>query len=192
MSPINDVQTLESWLVQQGIDTTIWGMGAAKTVHDLWLEIESGETILQNDPPLRQVRVTQMIIRRGSKVLIEEAQAFKRGGLRQRNRPPSEKMRPGEDYRQAARRCLREELGVPPERITLLDETYEQTVYQDVTTSYPGLQTRWQFHRVEAVVSGLPADAFVTDEDATNINDPIMRHFWVWLPDNVLSTLNQK
>jgi hypothetical protein len=178
---------LQRRLVDMGIDITRWGSDAHKSLHDLWQEVVQGESRIHEDAPYRSLHVTQVIIRRGDRVLIEAEQAFKRGGRRCRKRPPAEKMRPGETVISASLRCLREELGIDVSQVTLRPESYRRTIVDGEPQSYPGLRTRWHLHRIEAQVDGLPACDFVTEEAADNIHDPIGRHFWEWQPLRMIS-----
>ncbi len=173
---------LHAWLLARGISTRGWGMAAAKSVQNLWREIQVGESVLFDNPPLRRLHVTQVVIWRGDQILLEAAQEFKRGGRRPRFRLPSEKMQPGESYAEATYRCLHEEMGVGSERIEIQHNSYRRTEESGPTHSYPGLRSHWTFHRVAVAVAGLPATDFVTQEIESNEHDPILRHFWVWRP----------
>lgn len=171
---------LRRWLAGQGVDLTAWGRGGHKSVDHLWDEIERGETQIQEEPLLRLVDVVQVVVRRGERALIETEQELVGGGRRRRNRPPSEKMQPGESYLEAALRCLREELGVKRSDVTLLHDTYRRKQRDAPSPSYPGLHTRYTFHQVEAEVEGLPEGAFSTHERAGERGDPVETHHWTW------------
>lgn len=165
------------------IDFSQWGTGPAKTVENLWDEIINGETYLQDNPPLRIIQVVQVFIRRGNLILIEAEQEFGHGGTRSRNLPPSEKIKPGETYLEAAIRCLQEELGAVPQDITVDPSTYRQTQTIKDSPSYPGLATEYVLHMVEARVKGLPRTDFWTTNAAYTSGDPISRQHWVWQPE---------
>jgi 8-oxo-dGTP pyrophosphatase MutT (NUDIX family) len=180
---------LRIWLQQQNIDLTQWGHGPAKSLAYLWRELQNGDTLIQEQPPLRVVNVVQVIIRRGDLVLLEKAQEFGNGQRRFRNQPPSEKMRAGEDYLAAARRGLLEELGLQPEQITLFPDTYRQRHTITESPSYPGLPTRYTFHQIEAAVSNLPTTDFWHDNDSYEKGDPVKRHHWAWLDPQLATTL---
>lgn len=171
---------LERWLRQRDIDLSRWGQGAAKSVSNLWAEIQKGESVLSDDPPLRTLEAVRIIVRRGDAILIEAYQGFVSGRRRARGWPPSEKLHPGEHYADAALRCLREELGVEDGGARVKPETYRQKVLEEVALSYPGLRTRYTFHIVDAVVPQLPSHAFKTREKATGPGEPISVHFWEW------------
>jgi ADP-ribose pyrophosphatase YjhB (NUDIX family) len=173
-------QQLQAWLKAVGVNTALWGEGQAKTVGHLWVELDCGEAKLIDDPPLRLVDVVQIIIRRGKQVLLEVKQELDNNQVRFRNQPPSEKIKAGEDYSTAALRCLVEELGVKETAVTILHDTYTTTESETDSLSYPGLRTRYTFHLVEAIVSGLPNAAFWCENKAHGEGDPIVRHWWAW------------
>lgn len=173
-------EELQRWLEERDIDLSRWGQGAAKTVSNLWAEIQKGESVISNDPPLRSLEAVRIIVRRGDAILIEAHQGFTTGRRRARGWPPSEKMQPGEHYADAALRCLREELGVEDGNARVKPETYRRKVSEEVAQSYPGLRTRYTFHIVDAIVPGLPEHDFETRELATGPGEPISVHYWQW------------
>jgi hypothetical protein len=178
-----DFQTigdLADWLAAMGISTSEWERGGAKSLVDLWAEYGNGEAVLSDDPPSRTIEVAQVIIRRGDSVLIEIEQEFEDGRRRARMWPPSEKMKSGEAPRQAAQRCLSEELGLGEGEIALGEEVDLIEELAD-SPSYPGLPTRYQFHVFPArlvAADALPAADFHRDNHA--VDDPIRRHYWGW------------
>lgn len=182
MNDFDTIAELKAWLRKHNIDYGSWGSNATKTVAHLWEEIDAGETRLVESPPRRLVEVTRVVIRRGDEILIEVRQDFANGRRRLRNSPPSEKMRPQETYVAAARRCLAEELGVPPENSLIRADTHRQKVWERPSKSYPGLNTRYVIHVVEAEATGLPEGPFCTMETATGSVDPVRRHHWEWRP----------
>jgi hypothetical protein len=179
---ITSLDDLTRWLAARGISTAAWNAGPAKDAADLWREIQAGESRLEDDPPRRVVEVVQVWVRdRAGRVLIEKEQELADGRLRTRNRPPSEKLKPGEDYAKAAARCLVEELGVAQADITLRPESYRRTERTLDSPSYPGLLTRYTIHEVDAAVRGLPAGDFSRANTAAA--DPVRRHGWTWEAD---------
>lgn len=173
-------EELERWLRARDIDVSGWGQGAAKTIANLWTEIQKGESTIQDDPPLRMLQAVRVIVRRDDSILIEAHQGFATGRRRERGWPPSEKMHPAEHYTEAALRCLREELGVEDGAARLRHETYRREELEEVALSYPGLRTHYTFHIVDAVVPGLPHHNFQTRERATGPGEPISVHYWEW------------
>lgn len=179
---LTSLQELHDWLIAKEIDITIWGRSeGTKTILHLWEEIVAGETSLQDEPPLRIVDAVEIIIRQGDRVLYEVAQEMEGGGSRPRCYPPSEKIKWGETVQQAALRGLNEELGLVAAAITLVENSYHQRQRQIPSISYPGLNTLYQLHSLEAQVVGLPTGNFTTHEAAGNSHDPVTRHHWAWL-----------
>jgi ADP-ribose pyrophosphatase YjhB (NUDIX family) len=180
MEGIQSPGELREWLVARGIDISKWGTGAAKTVDDLWNEIQREEIYLQDDPPLRIVNAVQVIVRRESSMLVELKQEFEDGRVRFRNHPPAEKMKPSEHCEDAAIRCLQEELGVERSAIEIDKGTDRQAREVKESPSYPGLNTQYTFHVVAARVKGLPDDDFETEEDTHNEAEAVRKHQWGW------------
>lgn len=184
-----------------------------KNVHNLWLEIAEGETLLADSvPPIRTVEVAIVrIVRNDGKVLIESHQEMSDGALRHRNRPLSEKMKPGESVEAAVIRAVKEELGSllqvrdlenvhnidqrdfisVQEKVRILPGSYVKKVEERASASYPGLPACYVLHRVDAEVEGLPEDEFSTEEaseygdmDDNCILDSAVsckKHFWKWV-----------
>jgi ADP-ribose pyrophosphatase YjhB (NUDIX family) len=174
-----NADSLGKWLAENGVDMALWGRNGYKTAVDLWLEVEQGDCILLGPPPLRVVRVTQVIIQQEGKVLIEGAQEMGDGRIRTRHFFPSEKMKRGEPPAAAALRCLREELGIAPVQVIVLSEGDSQTEECD-SPSYPGLKTQYHFVEMVAHIRGLPLQDFWHENSAYHLNDPVKRHHWVW------------
>jgi hypothetical protein len=170
-----DMSELAGWLAASGVDADSWGQRESKRLSDLWVEYESGEAAFEDDPPARLLEVAEVVIRRGDTSLIEVEQEFSDGRRRARLVPPSEKIKPGESPLAAARRCLREELGLTEVGVTL-DPAYKLTERTTDSPSYPGLLTRYQFHTFEAASAGLPDEDFYRHNAAPD--DPIRRHSW--------------
>lgn len=173
---------LAAWLAEHGVDTAVWGQSSHKSITDLWQEIEAGESVLQAGPVRRLVRVAEVIVRQGDRMLVEMAQELADGRIRQRHLPPSEKIKPDEDVVQAARRCLAEEVGLPPAQVEVLSITALPERPAVSSPSYPGLMTRYAVYRVETAVTGLPAAPFWHENQAASAHDPVKRHRWDWAP----------
>lgn len=183
---LSSIDSLVQWLSARGIDLTRWGKGAAKTVSDLWQELQAEESILFDAPPRRAVNVVQVIIRRGDRVLMETAQELAGGRRRQRNLLPAEKMRGDEAYCAAAQRCLWEELGIPAAQVQFKPGSHRQESFAAEAYSYPGLPTHYTVHRIEAAVSGLPPTDFWRNNASFAAGDPVKRHHWSWrTPDDL-------
>ena len=183
MQTFETPQQLALWLQQHQINLAQWGQGAAKSVVDLWREVQNAESTLYAEAPLRRVRVVELVVQDGARQLIEAAQTLATGQVRHRNQPPSEKMLPDEEPFGTARRCLLEELGVdgaadvsfPPQQVRERQELVE-------STSYPGLITQFTFYQVVAQVQHLPPTDFTTTNRAHDHGDPVVAHHWHWQP----------
>ncbi|GAA3778992.1 NUDIX domain-containing protein [Streptomyces phyllanthi] len=171
---------LQEWLRSNGIPYESWDIGAVKSVRNLWDEIASGEATLSEDPPLRRVSVVSVVVRTGGGQLTEVAQLMANGAVRERNSPPSEKMKPGETAIAAALRCLAEELGVREADATVDPRSLSVAVERVASPSYPGLPGEYRLHTVEAQVSGLPGTSFTTDEAPGDGDAVVTTHYWEW------------
>jgi len=174
-------QELGIWLASRGVDLSQWGQDRAKGLTDLWYELINQDMQLADQPVLRVVQAVTVVIRQDDKVLIETEQVFKDGRRRLRNQPPSEKIKLGESYHDAAIRCLEEELGLVREQVKMISNTHQTTQIRRDAFSYPGLATHYHLHRVEAQVSHLPRHNFRTTEASSSAaSDPIKYHYWSW------------
>ncbi len=176
MSDWKNVRQLDQWLIAKGINTTIWGIGAAKSVEDLWTEIVNGESQLEGDPPLRVVHVVNVIIRDGNRILIEGEQQFNENQQRYRGAPLSEKMKLGEDYIGAALRGIEEELRIEPVNVEITKSSPGPQLMLGESPSYPGLRTKYIVYTVEVKIENLPDHDFWTYET----QDRVKRHQWQW------------
>ncbi|KAF7148481.1 hypothetical protein RHSIM_Rhsim03G0215700 [Rhododendron simsii] len=184
-----------------------WGVKpGTKNVHNLFLELSEGETTLINDnddssPPVRALDVvTIRIIGSNNRVLIELRQELSDGTVRDRNRPLSEKMKPGETLEAAVARAVREELGSVigdgDGVVRIVPDSYVKKVEERVSVSYPGLPARYMLHSVDAVVDGLPDGEFCTEEGAeyedtgeNRVADAAIsckKHYWRWVDANAV------
>ena len=202
-APAMDVRTLERWLTQRGVDPGAFASGrGCKDVEDLLHECRAGESTLagardSSNPDrtarraIRTVRVLTLRIRRpeftddDTRCLIEISQTFANGRTRSRMRPLSEKLAAGELWRDCVARAVREELGSTardgrPLEIDIIDRTYAHAVSERESTSYPGLTSRFDLHRVDAVVRGLPhTDEFDSIEHTARGD---LRARWAFMP----------
>lgn len=177
MQVFNDIHELSALMRLNEIDLSLWGHGTAKSLDDLWREISSGEIDMQPNPFRRVLKgVVSVIIRNGDKVLVEHEQILADGRRRSRDILPSEKMKMGESYSDAAIRCLAEELHIARENVAILKSTYQQKHEFRQSGSYPGLLSEYIIHTVEAQVIGLPNTDFWTAEH----NQMEGQHHWVW------------
>ncbi len=133
-----------------GIDITNWGKGGTKTVEQLHKEIQDEETILvqgERGELLRKVIVGGGDIYytspEGKKYrLIEEKQVFANGSERRRNlgHAVSEKLKHGEDIKEAMIRGISEELGISGDISLEEVKTHEEILS---SPSYPGLRSQY-------------------------------------------------
>lgn len=174
-------ESLQEWLLTLSIDLDSWNCGQAKSVDNLLSEILKGETSIQLQPPLRVVKVVQVLVMHAGKYLLELGQELDNNRMRTRNIPPSEKMKPGEDCLFAARRCLHEELQIQDQDIKILTKHCKPHYRYRKSRSYPGLRTRYSIYRVEVSVKDLPTENFWTDERTMQADGEIIRrHYWGW------------
>ncbi|MEU5890810.1 NUDIX domain-containing protein [Streptomyces sp. NPDC047461] len=172
----DSLDRLREWLERNGIPQESWGTGGTKSVQHLWDEIEAGETTLDSEPPLRRVTVVSLRVRQGGKELVEIAQLMADGTWRSRNEAPAEKMKPGEDAADTARRCVAEELGVEGPGV-VVGAVSERRLRRDSSPSYPGLASEYVFHDVEVQVPGLSSGNFWTREGGDGV---VSAHLWAW------------
>ena len=181
MQTFENPQQLALWLQGHQINLDHWGQQGAKSVEDLWREVQHAESLLYAEAPLRRVRVVELVVQDGDRQLIEAAQTLVSGQVRRRNHPPSEKMLPDEEPFGTAQRCLVEELGIddatdvrfPPQQIRERQELVD-------SASYPGLITQFTFYQVVVQVQHLPATDFTTTNAAHAHGDPVIAHHWHW------------
>ncbi|XP_068651371.1 uncharacterized protein [Aristolochia californica] len=195
-------QSLSDWLKPRlpSDSLSAWGLApGTKNLHNLWLELSQGETSLNDSyPPTRTVQVATIRILSPTspfEILIESHQELSDGSVRQRRRPLSEKMKPGEGIEEAVRRAVREELGflVPDsaESVRIVPGSYWERVEERVSLSYPGLPARYVLHSVDAWVDGLPEGEFSTEEggeyeDSEDVRVAekavfVKKHYWKWM-----------
>ncbi|CAK9223895.1 unnamed protein product [Sphagnum troendelagicum] len=220
---LEGVEGLTQWLRERLISGAeqlkTWGTApGTKRVANLWTELVDGEISLADArPPKRTVHVASVKIRNESGLyLVESHQEMSDGRIRPRNRPLSEKMRPGENVDDACRRGIFEELGCElgaPERVEMLPESYHRDEQERDSFSYPGLLTQYVLHTMIAVVKHLPATEFSSQEDEggnhTNggalVNESgngnlsahatavgVKKHFWKWVTETELAAIMAK
>lgn len=153
------LQELRQQLEQAGVDISVWGKGEAKTLESLYQELEKGESILQIvDGRLELLRYVvsanvYYTTKDGKKLrLQEDRQVFKDGRIRHRNydQPIAEKMKPGEDPKEAMLRCLREELDLTGDCDLKQIEQYQKK-YE--SQSYPSLESQYIAYRFAVVLN---------------------------------------
>jgi len=172
---------LEKWLIDQKIDLSLWNRGNAKSVENLLNEIIQGDCSIQLNPAMRIIHVVQVLIFRNQTLLVEIEQEMNDERTRKRNLPPSEKMKPGEDCRQAAIRCLVEELQVSEDQVNILTKDCKAFIRYRNSRSYPGLKSKYFVYRVQAQVEQLPEGNFWSKEkESPKHKEIVRRHYWGW------------
>jgi hypothetical protein len=175
------IEHLLIWLSDQSIELSKWNQGHAKSVENLFYELENGECQMQMQPPLRVVNVVQVLVTNGELYLLELEQELEDKRKRNRNIPPSEKMKPNENCLDAARRCLIEELGVNNDDIDIKTQDCIASIRYRKSRSFPGLNTKYYVFRVYAQVRGLSEENFWTEEITQKDGVEIVRRFcWGW------------
>ncbi|XP_065861448.1 uncharacterized protein [Euphorbia lathyris] len=189
-NPFSSPQSLSEWLRPRLPSESFasWGVKpGTKNVHNLWLEVSQGETILADStPPIRTVSVVSVrIIGKNNKILVESHQELSDGSVRNRCRPLSEKRKGDEKFEGAVFRAIKEELGSYD--VMILGDSYREKVEERDSLSYPGLPARYVLQCVDVKVDGLPEEEFCTDEAeeyADSTADKalsIKKHFWKWV-----------
>ncbi len=148
---IKSVKKLKNLLSRYGVDYYMWGKGATKTLNQLFIEINLGESYLsiENNKLLRTISVVNMFFffkRKGNFYFLrEDRQEFSNGSIRQRNpiSSLSEKMSPNENPVSAIIRGIKEELGFD---FYMKGKSYLSRTNIRKSSSYPGLKTYYKFY----------------------------------------------
>lgn len=167
------IELLKAQLQNNGIDLSKWGQGDAKTVEQLFEEIEEGETELIKDIDGKLVRKVLCVgadiyYTDGDKTfrLKEEKQMFADGRVRVRDfgRAVSEKMKFGEYSHDAMVRGIQEELGISS-NVSL--QEIETVVETKDSPSYPGLTSNYvvDVFKVELVPRQYKPEGYVEERD---------------------------
>mgnify|MGYP000924067211 CR=1 FL=1 len=173
-------EELKIWL-KNFVSLADWSRGGAKSVEQLFDEIRNGDCSIQTEPPLRIVRVVQVLVQRDNLFLLEKEQLLADNRTRLRNLPPSEKMKPGEECQAAAVRCLEEELGINEDQVEMIGLSSGPKIIVRSSTSYPGLNSKYFIFPVVVKVNHLPEQDFWTDEQSSGgDHEVIHRHRWGW------------
>ncbi|XP_027067350.1 uncharacterized protein [Coffea arabica] len=142
-------QSLSDWLKPRLPSDSFasWGVKpGTKNVHNLWLKLSEGETLLaDSSPPIRSLQVVVVrVIDKHNRVLLESHQELSNGVIRHRCRPLSEKMKPGESVDAAVSRAVKEELGSAIRGdfgdegiVKIVPDSYCKKVEERVSASYP-------------------------------------------------------
>lgn len=135
---------LKTLLGIYNIDWNIW----ERTIEDLFLEVERGETTFSigKDGLIRHVHVARaMIWDENDHQLIELEQTLVNGKVRHRNFPPSGKLIQGEEADIGIFRELKEEIGFDPHDFISVKARAVHTE-KKVAPSYAGLMSVFTYH----------------------------------------------
>jgi len=185
-------QQLATWLNYHGVDTTGWGKRKAKSIKDLFNELQKRESTLQllGGKVFRCLGVVKMIVRqpgRPNRHLACYQQKMPDGRVRERNLLPSEKMFDGEvAYDAAMRGCSEEFASVLPvgNKLSHVDLNNDSLLEWHETTdspSFPNLTTQYAMHQMTAIIKGLPSSSFTTTEKQ---GESETCHYWEWRQDS--------
>jgi hypothetical protein len=139
---IENIGHLKQVLNDYDINPNDWGNGETRTLQELYKEIVDGETELfeMDGELIRTVTVVGVVVTCGKHRLKEDRQEFTDGRVRHRDLTVScaEKLINGETPKQAAVRCLKEELGIEVHESELIPHVNHSNT--DLSSSYPGLK----------------------------------------------------
>jgi hypothetical protein len=139
---IKNLEHLNQTLNDYDINPNDWGNGETRTLKELYKEIVDGETELSDNfgELIRTVTVVGIVVTCNDFKLKEDRQEFTDGRIRHRDLTVScaEKLIKGETPKQAAVRCIKEELGIEIHESELVPHVNHSTA--DMSSSYPGLK----------------------------------------------------
>lgn len=187
---------MQQQLTSQGVDVSRWGIDRNKGIAELWTEVQRGEAELRLDSSGRVCRclsVVKVCVRRPEapyEHLIEALQIFPDGRRRKRGMMLSETLYRQETPLDGASRGLLEELGTVASaaRVDLAASSLRTWQEAVESPSYPTLRSVYTLHQLDAVVRGLPAVAFATEEGGhegghAGCSQDRMVHVWAWRRD---------
>jgi hypothetical protein len=139
---IKNLEHLNQTLNDYDINPNNWGNGDTRTLKELYKEIVDGETELTevDGELIRTVTVVGIVVTCNDFKLKEDRQEFTDGRIRHRDLSVScaEKLIKGETPKQAAVRCIKEELGIEIHERELTPHVSHSN--KDLSSSYPGLK----------------------------------------------------
>lgn len=148
---LSTVAALADYLLQFGIDPTVYGTGPAKRLEDLLSEVTTGECELHvehaNNSLIRKLRVSEIYLRHNGKLLMEVEQTYQRDGrTRLRKNAVSEKCEGNEPWHEAAQRGLREELSLETSQYEIEASSAMWMKRKLESPSFPGLVSCYEIH----------------------------------------------
>lgn len=195
----------EAILTKQGIDLSQFGKGEAKTVQDLFWEVQRSECVMGMHQMefKRMIRVLRVMVwaktPEGDRVLMEGGQVLGDGRTREGlNKRVAKKMTVGENWKDALSRALSSELLLSEDwqRKHLELQSQEEAENERLARGYPGVKTVYQFCDVrmtvknpedpECAIIGLPkGESFKTQETKVG-------HSFVWATEEDLHDTPEK
>ncbi|AFZ11532.1 hypothetical protein Cri9333_0586 [Crinalium epipsammum PCC 9333] len=158
----------------------LYGKGQAKDYSSLLQEIEKKESqiIWDNNRPIRLIKVCRVRVICGDQELYEDRQVFSDGRVRKRGiRGLAEKLFKDEKEEIAAKRALKEELGLSDEASTLVSIHFNGIDNEEKESpSYPGLKTRYLFWDF---IAYLPVQ-YWQEEFVEGCEDDVKQTYFVW------------
>jgi len=142
---------LTDFLIDEGVDLSQWGQGKYKSLSECSQDLVRGKAMLVKMPDgrmVRQVDVVLLEIRRTDRneILYQIAEGSAQGD----HRPPGVSQLCGEHPFWAARRLIKNDLGLPEDQVELDPTTVvTKTEIQDSTAFY-GLQTSYRKLTIKA------------------------------------------
>jgi len=153
---------------------------------ELYTEINAGDCYLEFVPSIpdslrRYVKVVQVIIHKGSKVLIETREYDPHRGYKTINRPLSGKIRPTELLSAATKREICEELAIETNRIVTIISSAIPTSKEHPSHTFNNILTHYYSYVVHAFIRDLPNGEFSTVEQPNSSTETERIHEWVWV-----------
>mmetsp|Transcript_92970 Transcript_92970/g.201050 ORF Transcript_92970/g.201050 Transcript_92970/m.201050 type:complete len:793 (-) Transcript_92970:7-2385(-) len=147
-------------LQEHNIDIAKFGVGKAKDLIDLYHEVKSGTASLMLDAKEHKklVRVIDVVVLRicpegQERFLVETEERFPDGRMRTNNFLPGEKKEPYENTQEAAKRILRDFLGMAGHEVLLNMKTIRRIEEERPSPSYPGVVTVYRKDIIDAVIT---------------------------------------
>ncbi len=153
------LEQLTELLLSHNVEIEAFGTGSAKTLAHLLKEVQSGETVLEDNGDGRLMRRVSVL---GINVfaehdgvrlrLIEDRQVFNDQRVRSRSLSTSigEKLQPDEDVALAVGRALQEELSISA--FTVLTHPQKRTEIKE-SPSYPGISSTYTTYEVNVLIA---------------------------------------
>jgi len=170
-------EVIGKMLQEHGIAVEKFGVGEAKTLDKLALEVQSGAAVLMVDASQHKklVRVVHVVLLRITssmtkpKILVETGERFSDGRMRSTERLPGSKKEPHENARQTAERILQDYLNFQEGKVKFDLAGKEVFEEEDESPSYPGVQTVYHkeilsAHVVESVKPASPFCSFSSSD----------------------------